>query len=357
VIGGYLDVERDWSGAPLGLIRGLEEIGVATEYLDATPVTLGLPVYRWLSVIGQTGIGWHMRPEMVAAARVSGALSRRRARPDVRGWVHLRCPPIGRPAPGPYVTFEDLTVAQIQRSGYEDGISERRWARWNACQADVYRHAHACCTVSNWSKASLISDYGVPEEKIHVIGQGRNIDVDLPEGRDWSTPRFLFVGRDWHRKNGDAVVRAFKRVREALPAASLDLVGIHPVIDEVGVQGHGHLSYGDADEAIQLRELSRRATCFVMPSFTEAFALVYLEAASAGLPVIATTEGGIHDALGDDGALYVDPHDDDALYKAMLHVAEPATAASMGQAARRNASPFTWRRTAEGILRALTSGE
>lgn len=353
MIGGYLDVERDWSGAPLGLMHGLGELGVETEYIDATPVKFGRPAYRWLSVIGQTGSGWHMRPEMVAAARLSGAILRRRARPDVQGWIHLRCPPIGRPAPGPYVTFEDVTVAQIERSDNEHGFSAKRWARWNAAQADVYRHARACCTVSDWSKASLMSDYGVPEKKIHVIGQGRNVDVEPPEGRDWFTPRFLFVGRDWRRKNGDAVVRAFRRLREQRPDAHLDVVGIYPAIEEKGVQGHGHLSYGNPDEGIQLRELYRRATCFVMPSFTEPFALAYLEAATAGLPVIATTKGGIHGALGDDGALYVDPHDDDALYAAMVRLCDPATAAAMGMAARRGALPFTWRRAAEGILQAL----
>lgn len=356
MVGGYLDLQGDWSGAPLGLLHGLEELGLETEYLDATPVTFGRAVYRWLSTIGQTGDGWQMRPEMVAAARASGALLRRRSRPDVGGWIHVRCPPIGRPAPGPYVTWEDITVAQIQRSDNDHGFSDKRWARWNAAQADVYRHAQACCTVSNWSKASLMADYGVPAEKIHVVGQGRNFDVEDPEERQWSTPRFLFVGRDWRRKNGDAVVRAFVRLRATLPAARLDLVGVHPPIEEAGVECHGHLSYGDPQEGVQLRDLYRRATCFVMPSFTEPFALAYLEAASAGLPVIATTEGGIHDALGDDGALYVDPRDDDALYEAMRRLSEPATATSMGAAARRGALPFTWRRAAEGILHALTNG-
>ena len=53
--------------------------------------------------------------------------------------------------------------------------------------------------------------------------------------RDWSRPRFLFVGVDWRRKNGAAVLDAFEEVRRVVPAASLDLVGNHPEIDAPGV--------------------------------------------------------------------------------------------------------------------------
>lgn len=356
-LGGYLDFDRDWSGVPLGISRGLEQLGVDTEYVDATPVRIGRPVYRWLSMIGRAGNGWQLSPEMVAAASVTGLIRRHRARPDVHGWIQLRCPPLGRPAPGRYVTFEDMTVAQIlaqfQTGHLGQQFSDRRWSRWNSSQAELYRHAHACCTVSNWSKASLMADYGVPEEKIHVVGLGRNVDVVCSEQRDWSVPRYLFVGRDWRRKNGDAVVRAFRRLRDAIPAAHLDIVGHHPVVDEPGIQGHGHLSYGDEEEARRLRQIISTATCFVMPSLSEAFAIVYLEAASSGLPVIATTEGGIRDALGDDGALYVNPHDDDGLHDAMIRLADPALASSVGTAARRNAAPYTWERVARGVLGAL----
>jgi glycosyltransferase involved in cell wall biosynthesis len=47
---------------------------------------------------------------------------------------------------------------------------------------------------------------------------------DTPR-RDWSTPRFLFVGNDFERKNGVAVVSAFKRLRDQVSEARLDVVG------------------------------------------------------------------------------------------------------------------------------------
>jgi glycosyltransferase involved in cell wall biosynthesis len=354
-IWGYLDLSTDAAHMHRGLTTALERLGVEVEFFDATPIRIGRPVYRWLKAIGKAGSGYQLRPEMIAAARLSGLLSRHRSRRDVDGWIHFTAPPLGRPAPGRYVTFDDMTTAQRQRSGEFFQFSTRRWARWNAAELELYRHAHACCTASSWSKSSLESDYGVSQDKIHVVGLGRMVDIAPPEQRDWSTPRFLFVGRDWRRKNGARVVRAFERLRDEFPAARLDLAGHHPSIDRPGVHGHGYLSYRDPEERGRLEALYQNATCFVLPSFTEPFAMAYLEAAGAGLPVIATTEGGIVDALGDDGALYVDPRDDVALYRAMARLAQPEVAATMGEAAQRNAAPYTWDRVAKGVLSALSN--
>ena len=354
-IWGYLDVDTDWAHMHRGVVGGLEKLGVDVELVDCTPTRIGRPVYRWLSVIGQTGPGYQLRREALAAAWLSGTLHRWRRGPQVDGWIHFAAPPLGRPAPGRYVTFEDITVAQRQRSGVWFGMSEQRWARWNASQARLYRRAHACCTVSTWSKDSLMSDYGVPERKVRVVGLGTNVVLEAPASRDWSTPRFLFVGNDWRRKNGAAVLSAFARVRQDSPEAQLDVVGDHPPIDEPGVRGHGYLSFNDPAQSVQLRDLYRRATCFVMPSFNEPWGIVYLEAATAGLPVIATTEGGIHDALGDDAALYVDPRDESGLNGAMKRLTDPAMAASMGSAARSSAAQYTWDRVAGRVLEALLS--
>ena len=84
-----------------------------------------------------------------------------------------------------------------------------------------------------------------------MVGIGRNHTVVEPS-RDWMKPRFLFVGGDWQRKNGDAVLRAFDRLRSRIPGARLDLVGNHPEVSMEGVYGHGWLSLADAEERAEL---------------------------------------------------------------------------------------------------------
>ncbi|MEW1823716.1 glycosyltransferase family 4 protein [Arthrobacter sp. NPDC080031] len=170
--------------------------------------------------------------------------------------------------------------------------------------------------------------------------------------RDWSKPRFLFVGVEWRRKNGAAVVRAFEEVRKLVPAATLDLVGNHPEIDAPGVTGHGFLARGDVSAQLKLDRLYAEASCFVLPSRFDPSPIAYLEAASAGLPVIATSRGGAGELIKD-GAIVVDPGDSRALVHAMLFLADPSAAQLMGSAAARNAATSSWADVADRIVEAL----
>jgi glycosyltransferase involved in cell wall biosynthesis len=160
----------------------------------------------------------------------------------------------------------------------------------------------------------------------------------------------LFVGWDWARKNGDAVVRAFLALREQVPDATLDVVGHHPPLDDPGVTGHGPLSLLDPEARATVEQLFHRSTCFVMPSLIEPFGIVYVEAAMAGIPSIGTTIGGTSESIGD-GGLRVDPEDPNALLRAMREMTDAATAAELGRIANARAAGLTWRLTAERILR------
>ena len=170
--------------------------------------------------------------------------------------------------------------------------------------------------------------------------------------RDWETPRFLFVASDWQRKNGDAVVRSFTRLRQRLPTARLDVVGNHPRIVVDGVIGHGWLSLADDAQRRQLERLFESSTCFVMPSWCEPSAIAYVEAAAAGIPSIGSTVGGSAHLIGDGGCV-VDPADEEGLLDAMLTLADADTAREAGARALARSEQFTWLEVATQILAAL----
>jgi glycosyltransferase involved in cell wall biosynthesis len=218
-------------------------------------------------------------------------------------------------------------------------------------QVRLHRRAHACCVASRWAADELVADHGVPAQRVHVVGWARNVELSPPLDRDWSVPRFLFVGHDWARKNGDAVVRAFRAVRRRMPQAELHVVGLHPPLEVEGVTGHGRIPAHTPDGRARLAQLFAHATCFVMPSWVEPFGIVYLEAAGAGLPSIGTTRGGTATSIGD-GGVCVDPDDDDAIAGAMQRLAEPEEAAALGRTAHRRLEDFSWAKTAQRILRA-----
>ena len=93
-----------------------------------------------------------------------------------------------------------------------------------------------------------------------------------------------------------------------------------------------------------------------MPSYSEASAIAYVEAAAAGLPSIGTSIGGSDYLIGE-GGLIVDPRDDGALLSAMRHLAAPDTAARVGAIAKRRSAMFTWEAVARRFMSALGLGD
>jgi glycogen synthase len=286
------------------------------------------------------------------------AVTRARLRP-ARGLdgIIQRGSELRLPASCRLVSFEDSTVLQAARSypwAHLAGLQERDVERYARRQRSIYESAVACCCATHWVADSVIADYGIPPERVFVVGLGQNHEsTEPPQQRDWSVPRYLFVGVDWQRKNGPAVLSAFAGLRERIPAAQLDVAGGHPRIDQPGVVAHGPLSLTQDSDRELMAELFRRATAFVMPSLHEPAGIVYIEAGGAGVPSIGTTDGGAATMIGPGGVL-VDPRDPDRLLEAMLELADPDTARRLGELAYAHSQLLTWRKVAERLIRAMS---
>jgi glycosyltransferase involved in cell wall biosynthesis len=264
-----------------------------------------------------------------------------------------------RPVRGRVATLCDISPHQFVTIAPQGAVShwwpdatERELVGHARRTAAVHRLAYCCCVASHWAGRSLVEDHGIDPRRVHVVGLGHSLHQGTSTSRDWSSPRFLFVGRDWRRKNGDAVVRAFVEVRRRQPLASLDVVGGHPRLAVDGVTGHGELDSENPDERAKLSRLYGRATCFVMPSLIEPFGIAYVEAAAAGIASIATCVGGTAESVGD-GGVFVHPADVGAIADAMEEMCDPTRAASLGERARCHARLLTWDAVAQRILRAL----
>jgi glycosyltransferase involved in cell wall biosynthesis len=336
-----------WSGVPAGLISGLRQQGCEVTPVNAEIRGMG----RLVETLGMSWAQQSANPVLAAACSVA-ARRRLRAAGPLDGAVAIGSG-YSIETPLPYATFEDMTVAQALRQPepvYEE-LGEAAAERWRNRQKQIFERAAACCVASHWAAKSVEQDYGIDPQKVHVVGVGSNVEIADVE-RDWSIPRFLYVGIDWERKRGADVVAAFAEVRKSYPDATLDLVGVHPQIEAEGVIGHGKLPLGSERGQREYRALLQRATCMLMPSLFEPYGIAYLDAAVAGVPSIGTTVGGAPDAVGEGGRV-VDPADPRALTAAMSDLADPETARRYGERAARRAPELTWKVVAGRVLDAL----
>jgi glycogen synthase len=362
-----------YSGAPASLLAALENLGVEVEPVSAD---LGARSQRLLTnvlTLGFMGSGTVTallsgeNPRLAFRANKPKLLPSREMT-AIRSAVVARrlhaIQPVARviqfgseyrlPRDTDYVTLDDATIVQLQRSypyHWMQVVSPQALRRMIARQRQIFRGARACCVLNAWAARSAIEDYGVPAERVHVVGTGPNRQLSSVP-RSWDVPRFLFVGKDFKRKNGQLVVEAFSTVRARHADAELHVVGEHPSLDAAGIVGHGPLRLDDENESAKLNELFGHATCLVMPSLLEPTGNVHAEALAAGIGSIGTTRGGVATVIGDSGIL-VDPDDRDGLARAMLRFCDPDAMADFGRRAERRAPLFTWRAVAERVIRAL----
>ncbi len=214
--------------------------------------------------------------------------------------------------------------------------------RWYARETDAYLAARHVFAFSRETQRSLVADYGVPADRVSVVGAGINVHA-LPEPSTGpaSPPTILFVGNDFERKGGPALLEAFTLVRQAVPDSRLVLVGTTPpVAPSPGVEVLGRVR-----DRGRVLALYRDASVFCLPSVFDPFPLVLLEAMAHALPVVATTTCGVPDILthGEDGLL-VPMQDPSALAATVIGVLQDRqAAAALGEAARRRVlGAFTW---------------
>jgi glycosyltransferase involved in cell wall biosynthesis len=135
---------------------------------------------------------------------------------------------------------------------------------------------------------------------------------------------WLAVGRFEIAKDYRNMLRGFAAARERYPQAVLLLVGRGSLQTETEALARA-LSLGSGVRFVGVRddvpELMSTADGYVMSSAWEGMPIVLLEAAAAGLPIVATLVGGNHEVVCDEETGFlVPPRDSDALGLAMLRL-------------------------------------
>ena len=232
------------------------------------------------------------------------------------------------------LNYDEVGVSYGHRAA-GDGFLDRKKFEMNqrAMQAAV-----GLIAWSEWTKRSLVEEYGVEASRVRVWRPGLRTPSsrlgapDSPLARPAPLPlpaRILFVGGDWERKGGPILLEALA----GLPADSwrLDVVTRDAVAPHSGVTVHRNVG----PNSPELLKLFSRADLFVLPSLGECLAVVLMEATAAALPIVTTNVGALSEAVevGKTG-LVIPPRDVSALREALRHLVDDADMRrTMGRAA------------------------
>lgn len=211
------------------------------------------------------------------------------------------------------------------------------------------RDSDGITTVSEWLQEETRSVFGFDGE-LEVIPNF--IDTERFAPRADNTTRAELASDDefivMHISNFRPVkrtmdvVRAFARLQEALPARLVFLGGgpeaasCRKLATELGVKDR--VSF--LGETPDVTPLLAAADVFMLPSENESFGLAALEALACGVPVIATTTGGIPEVIDDAKTGYLfDIGDTASMANAMIELArDRAKLQKMRQDARASAA-------------------
>ena len=260
------------------------------------------------------------------------------------------------------VTIHDLGYLHYPQAHTRWQRAYLRWSTgWNAHQS-----AHLLLD-SETTKADLAARHRVPPEKMTVVypgwdetlhplaGAAALEDVRARYGLD--RPYILHVGTLQPRKNLVRLVEAFARMRDT--NLQLVLAGKKGWLAEPIFRKVEELRLGDAVrfpgyvEDADLSALLSGAVCFAFPSLYEGFGFPVLEAQACGTPVVASNISSVPEVAGD-AALFVDPHDTEALAAALARVLhDEALRADLIEEGFANVQRFSWRRCAEQTLAVL----
>jgi D-inositol-3-phosphate glycosyltransferase len=302
------------------------------------------------------------------------------------GWVGRR---IARRTGIPLVqTFH--TLAALKNATLAPGDRPEGALRLIA-EAQVARDADQVLVLTCGEARLFHRSFGLSGAKLTVVPAGVDLDLFRPDPRgdsasgsdsasgpvggdvadrarsDGAAPELLFAGRLQPLKGPDVAVRILAEVHRTHPAVRLRIVGgasgaaglatsipgLKALAQELGVADH--VTFEPALPQAELADRLRRAAVVLVPSRSETFGLVALEAQACGTPVVAARVPGLEVVVGAGGTL-VDGHDPADHARAVLaYLDDPAHAAAAREAGLAAAAASSWERTVDRLLDAYAT--
>lgn len=161
-------------------------------------------------------------------------------------------------------------------------------------EKNIYDGLDGIFCMSESLRVVFIEQFCQPEDKVHNIGFGANIDIQAIDvsHKKYDQQTLLIIAKDSFREKGGIVLLdAFKTVRKVFSEARLIVVGQEELEKVDGVEWVGYLDKNRPEDLEKFKSIIAASTLYVMPSFVEAAGSAFLEAMAYGLPCIGAEQG------------------------------------------------------------------
>lgn len=250
------------------------------------------------------------------------------------------------------------TLARVKAEGGDPEPARRERA-----EAQIIGCADAICVSCDEEEEQFRRLYGDPPGQIEIVAPGVQHAFFTPGDKLGArralgmtangAPVLLFVGRIQPLKGVDVAVQALAALRR--PDASLYIVGgasgshgdeevvrIRQMVDTLGLESQVH--FVEPQPHHILSTYYRAADAVWVPSRSESFGLVALEAAACGTPVVASGVGGLLSLVdhGRTGFLVADRDPETFARHTADILGDDSLAAAMSAAAAERGRSYTW---------------
>jgi D-inositol-3-phosphate glycosyltransferase len=246
-------------------------------------------------------------------------------------------------------------------------VSEHEPSYRIQAEREVAQSADRVISASQDEREMLMRLYGVPPESVEMVPCG----VDLEEFRPLDKaevrrrlgfpeePIVLFVGRIEPLKGIDILVRAVAQVSEDIrfclvvvggdASAEAEKAELRRLAQELGISRR--VAFLDAVDHSLLPLYYNAADVCVVPSYSESFGLVALEAMACGTPVVASRVGGLQGTIRDSETGFLVPWrcPEPFAERLELLLENEELRRNLGASARAAAEDYAWPRIAERV--------
>jgi glycosyltransferase involved in cell wall biosynthesis len=251
-------------------------------------------------------------------------------------------------------------ILHVHATSFDQAASHNVDPAMYAIEREAFALADSIVTVSQFTKNIIVERHGADPDKITVVHNGCDIyepprlEPTLKELKAQGKRVVLYLGRITIQKGVDNFVRAARRVVDVDPNVVFVIAGwgdmTRQIIDQIGALGlTGHVLFAGALWDEDRDRMYQTADLVVMPSVSEPFGLVPLEALQHGTPSLISKQSGVSEILTH--VLKVDFWDiDDMANKILATLRYDALRLQMQQYGKEEIKRFSWAEASKKVL-------